>query len=104
MAATQAAKEMRRYLKMDEVEANTIQIEDLEETIVNAFEDIEEDEDETAEVRKTKKDKEARIKNLLIQTTQAHELLAQFFLEAHLRMEGKFLFPHDHDTSDSEEN
>jgi hypothetical protein len=54
MAATQAAKEMRRYLKMDEVEACTIQIEDLEETVVNAFEDIGEDEDETAKVREIK--------------------------------------------------
>jgi hypothetical protein len=92
MAATQVAKEMRRYLKMDEVEACTIQIEDLEETVVNTFEDIGEDEDETIEVKETKKDKEARIKKLLVQATQAHELLAQSFWEAHLRMEGKLFF------------
>jgi hypothetical protein len=48
IAATQAVKEMRRYLKMDEVEVGTIQIEDLKETVVNAFEDIREDNDETA--------------------------------------------------------
>jgi hypothetical protein len=54
MVATQAAKEMRRYLKMDKVETSTIQIENLEETVVNAFEDIGEDEDETAEVREKK--------------------------------------------------
>ena len=104
MAATQAAKEMRRYLKMDEVEAGNVQIEDLEETSVNAFEDIGEDEDESAEVVETRKDKETRIKNLLVQATQAHELLAQSFWEAHLRMEGKILFPRDHDASDSEDN
>ena len=48
MAATQATKEMKRYLKMEEVEAWTIQIEDLEEIVENAFEDIREDEDESA--------------------------------------------------------
>jgi len=104
MAATQAAKEMRRYLKMDKVEAGNVQIEDLEETSVNAFEDIEEDEDESAEVVETRKDKETRIKNLLVQATQAHELLAQYFWETHLRMEEKILFPRDHDASDSEDN
>ena len=31
MAATQAAKEMRRYLKMKEVQAGSIQIEDVEQ-------------------------------------------------------------------------
>ena len=100
MAATQAAKEMRRYLKMDKVEAGSVQIEDLEETVVNDIEGIEEDEDESAEVVETKKDKEARMKYMLV---QAHELLAQSFWEAHLRMEGKILFPNDHDASDSAE-
>ena len=57
MATIQTAKEMSRYLKMDEVEAKTIQIEDLEETVVNIFEDIGEDEDESAKVMETKKEK-----------------------------------------------
>lgn len=57
MATIQTAKEMSRYLKMDEVEAKTIQIEDLEETVVNIFEDIGEDEDESAKVMETKKTK-----------------------------------------------
>ena len=104
MAATQAAKEMRRYLKMDEVEAGSVQIEDLEETVVNDIEGIEEDEDESAEVVETKKDKEARMKNMLVQATQAHELLAQSFWEAHLKMEGKILFPCDHNAFDSAED
>ena len=57
MVVTQAAKEMtqmRRYLKMDEVEAWTIQIEDLEEPVTNVFENIGEYEDENAEAMKTK--------------------------------------------------
>ena len=57
MATIQSAKEMSRYLKMDEVEAKTIQIEDLEETVVNIFEDIGEDEDESAKVMETKNTK-----------------------------------------------
>ena len=57
MAATQTAKEMKKYLKMDKVKAGTIQIEDLKETTVNAFEDVGEDEDENTEVVKTKKTK-----------------------------------------------
>ena len=81
-----------------------MQIEDLEETVVNPFENIGEDEDESTEVVETIKDKETRIKNLLVQATQTHELLAQYFWEAHLRMEGKILFPRDHDASDSEED
>ena len=62
MAATQAAKEMRRYLKIDEVEAKTMQIEDLEETVVNAFEDVGEDEDESVEVVEQKKTKKQGLK------------------------------------------
>ena len=54
MAATQTTKKMRGYLKMDKVEAWTIQIEDLEETVVNAFENIREDENESVEVIKKK--------------------------------------------------
>lgn len=50
MTATHAVIEMIRYLKMDEIEVGTIQIKDLEETVVNAFEDIREYEDESAEV------------------------------------------------------
>ena len=57
MAAIQTQKEMRRYLKIDEVETITIQIEDLEEIVVNAFEDTGEDDDEIAKVIETKKTK-----------------------------------------------
>jgi hypothetical protein len=55
MATTQAAKEMRRYMKMNKIEAITILIEDLEETVVNTFEDIKKNEDESVKIIKTKK-------------------------------------------------
>jgi len=35
MVATQVAKEMKRYLKMDNVEVVGVQIEDIKETVVN---------------------------------------------------------------------
>lgn len=35
VAVTQAAKELRRYIKMKEVQAGSIQIEDVERTTVN---------------------------------------------------------------------
>jgi len=88
--AIQATKEMRRYLKMDEVEARKVQIEDTEEIVVDDIEGLEKDEDPSARVVETRKDKEARMKNMLVQATQVHELLAQSFGEAHLRMGGKF--------------
>ena len=61
MVATQAAKEMKRYLKMDEVEAINVEIEDIEETVVNDIESVREDEDSSVEAVETRKDKEARI-------------------------------------------
>lgn len=76
MAATQVAKEMRRYLTTYKIEAKIMQIEDLEGSVVNHIKDIKEDEDASAEVVKTKIDKEARIKSMFVQTTQPHELLA----------------------------
>ena len=48
---------MRKYLKIDEIEARIMQIKDFEETVVNEAIDIEEDEDENAEVVKIKKNK-----------------------------------------------
>lgn len=48
-------------------------------TMVNDIEVIDEDEDPSTEVVETRKDKETRIKNMLMQATQAHELLAQSF-------------------------
>ena len=72
--------------------------------MINAFEDIREDEDESADVIETKKDKETRIKNLLVQATQTYELLAQCFWKTHLKVEGKFIFPRDHDASDFEDD
>ena len=69
MAAIQAAKEMRRYLKMDEIEAGSVEIEDIEETMVNDIESVEEDEDSSIEVVETRKDKEARTKSMLVQAT-----------------------------------
>lgn len=53
MAATQATKKMRKYLKIDKVEVGTVKIEDLEETVVYAFENVKEDEDDCAEVVET---------------------------------------------------
>ena len=67
MATTQATKEMRRYLKMDEVEVGSVEIEDIEETMVNDIESVEEDEDSSVEVVETRKDKEARTKRMLVQ-------------------------------------
>ena len=64
-AATQAAKEKRRYLKKDEVEARSVEIEDIEETVVNDIESVEEDKDSSVEAIETRKDKEARTKACL---------------------------------------
>jgi hypothetical protein len=41
---------------------------------------------------------------MLVQATQVHELLAQYFREAHLRMEGKNLFSCNYNTYDLAEN
>jgi enamine deaminase RidA (YjgF/YER057c/UK114 family) len=51
---TQTAKEMRRYLKMDDVKVWTIWIEDLKKTMINAFEDIGENKHESSKVVETK--------------------------------------------------
>jgi hypothetical protein len=40
----------------------------------------------------------------MVKTTQAHELLAQSFWKACLRMKKKNFFPHDHDASDSKDD
>ena len=104
MATTQAAKEMRRYLKMDEVEAGSVEIEDIEETVVNDIESVEEDEDSNIEAVEMRKDKEASTKSMLVQATQEHKLLVELFWKAHLRKEGKILFPPNHGASDSAED
>jgi len=86
---------------MDKVEARSIQIEDIEEIIVNdMIEGIGHDEDLSVEVAEIRKDKKARMNNILVKTTQAHELFVQSFEEVHLRLEGKNFFPRDHDASD----
>ena len=55
VAPKQVVKEMRIYLRMDEVQLITVQIEDLKETVINECEDIDEDEeDEREEVVKQK--------------------------------------------------
>jgi hypothetical protein len=41
----------------------------------------------------TKKERETIVKNMLIQATKTHELMANTFWEAHLRTKGKILFP-----------
>ena len=41
---------------------------------------------------------------MLVQATQAHELLTELFWKAHLRKEGKILFLLDHDAFDSAED
>jgi len=51
MVVTQVAKEMRRYLKLDEVEARRVQIEDIKETMVNDIEGPRDDEDSSAKAR-----------------------------------------------------
>ena len=104
MATTQAKKEMRRYLKMDEIEAGSVEIEDIEETVVNNIESVEEDEDSSVQAIETRKGKEARTKSMLVQATQAYELLVELFWKAHLRKEEKILFPPDHDASNSVED
>ena len=38
---------------------------------------------------------------MLMQATQAHELLVESFWKTHLRKEEKILFPPDHDAFDS---
>ncbi len=82
MAAVEAAKEMRHLLGIEE--GDDINDEDNQEIV------------------KTKKERETRVKNMLVQTTKAHELMADTLWEAHLRTEGKILFPEP--SSDSEED
>ena len=41
----------------------------------------------------TKKEQEYIVKNMLVQTTKAHELMANTFWKTHLRAKGKILFP-----------
>lgn len=36
----------------------------------------------------------------IVQATQTHELLVQFFWKADLRMKGKYFFPRDHNACD----
>jgi len=91
MAAAEAAKEMRHLLGLEE---GIIPIETLDEP------DDMNDED-TQEIVETKKEREARVKNMLVQATKAHELMANTLWEAHLRAEGKILFSEP--SSDSEE-
>jgi hypothetical protein len=43
--------------------------------------------------QQSKKDKDAEVKKMLHETTRAYELLLNSFYEAHLRKEGKALFP-----------
>ena len=91
MAAVEAAKEIRHLLGL---EKDIIPIETVDEPDDINDEDIQ----ETVE---TKKERETRMKNMLVQATKAHELMANTLWEAHLRAEGKILFPKP--SSDSEE-
>jgi hypothetical protein len=52
--------------------------------------------------QQSKKDKDIEVKKMLHETTRAHELLANSFYEAHLRKEGKALFPNNCSESDTE--
>ena len=56
-----------------------MEIEDIEEPVVNDIESVEEDKDSSVEAIKTRKDIEARTKSMLVQATQAHELLVELF-------------------------
>lgn len=64
MEIIQTAKEIKKCLKMDKIEALTMQIEDLKESVVNSFEDITKNKDERTKVVETKQDIEARLKKL----------------------------------------
>jgi len=70
---------MRRYLKIDEVELRSVQIEDLKKIVGNDIESIGHDEDSSTKAIETGKDKKARIKSIPMQAIQVHELLAQSF-------------------------
>ena len=92
MAATQTQKEMRRYLKIDEVETRTIQIEDLEEIVVNAFKDIGEDDDEIAKVIETKKQR-CYNTNLAGTSNTSTSITSSIFLESSFEDGGKIYLP-----------
>ena len=83
MAAAEAAKEMRHLLGLEE---DIVPIETLDE-----HDDI--NDEDTQETVETKKERETIVKNMLIQATKTHELMANTFWEAHLRTKGKILFP-----------
>ena len=76
----------------------------LEENII-PIETVDEPDDindeDTKKTMETKKQQKIRVKNMLVQATKAHELMANIFQEAHLRAEGKILFPEP--SSDSED-
>jgi hypothetical protein len=88
-AAVEGAREMRRFLHLND---NDLSMEEFEDGTYKdnneGFEEV-----ENTEVHETRLEKEARVKSLLIQSTQAHELMANSFWEAHLLKEGKILFP-----------
>jgi hypothetical protein len=92
IVAAEAAKEMRHLLGLEE---GIIPIETLDE-----HDDM--NDEDTQETVETKKEREAKVKNMLVQATKAHELMVNTFWEAHLRAEGKILFPEP--SSDSEED
>ena len=88
-AAVEGAREMRRFLHLSD---NDLSMEEFEDGTYKdnneGFEEV-----ENTEVHETRLEREVRVKSLLIQSTQAHELMANSFWEAHLLKEGKILFP-----------
>jgi hypothetical protein len=95
LAAVQVIKEMRRYMKLDDVEKGITAIHDVEETIVNndvfdsQEEQAESDEEEVEVIARpgktieTKKSREAKIKNMLVQARRTHELMAASMWKLH---------------------
>ena len=76
----EVVKETRHLLGL---EKNIIPIETLDE-----HDDI--NDEETQKFMETKEEQEARVKNMLVQATKVHELMANTFFEAHLKhIEGR---------------
>ena len=83
---------MRHLLGLEE---NIVPIKTLDES-----DDI--NDEDTQETVKTKKERKAKVKNMLVQATKAHKLMANTIWEAHLKAEEKIFFPES--SFNSEEN
>jgi hypothetical protein len=75
MAAAEAAKEIRHLL---ELKKGIVPIKILDES-----DDI--NDEDTQETMEIKKERETKVKNMLVQTTKTHELMANTFWKTRLR-------------------